>query len=52
MVNKLSHSDKLIIIRNENEIRELVALKKRTLEEMDKDINDLIKQNREIKGRA
>lgn len=52
VTNKLSYSDKLIIARNENGIRDLVALKKRALEEIDKDINDLRKQNREIKGRS
>ena len=52
VANKLSYSDELIIARNENEIRDLVILKKRTLEEIDKDINQLRKQNREIKGRS
>ena len=52
MINKLTYSEQCIIVRNENEIRDLVALKKRTIEELDKDINDLRKQNREIKCRS
>ena len=52
MINKLTYSEQCIIARNENEIRDLVALKKRIVEELDKDINELRKQNREIKGRS
>lgn len=46
--NALSYSDRLIIARNENEIRE----KQQLLQALNKDITELAKQNREIKGRA
>lgn len=47
----LSYGDKCIIARNENEIRELQAMKTRVIENTNEAIKDLIKQNREILGR-
>ena len=46
--NVLSYGDKCIIVRNENEIK----AKQQALQAIVKDIADLAKQNREIKGRA
>ena len=46
--NVLSYGDKCIIARNENEIK----AKQQALQAIVKDIADLAKQNREIKGRA
>ncbi|WP_410497234.1 hypothetical protein QTL86_11325 [Cellulosilyticum sp. ST5] len=43
--------DKCIIAKNENEIRELQALKARVINNTDEAIKELRKQNREIKGR-
>lgn len=43
--------DKCIIAKNENEIRELQALKDRVIRNTDEAIKELVKQNREIKGR-
>lgn len=47
----LTYGDKCIISRNENEIRELQAMKARVIETTNEAIKDLIKQNREILGR-
>jgi hypothetical protein len=44
--------DKCIIAKNENEIRELQALKARVINNTDEAIKELRKQNREIKGRS
>ena len=44
--------DKCIIAKNENEIRELQALKDRVIRNTDEAIKELVKQNREIKGRS
>lgn len=51
MKSKLTYGDKLIIARNQNEIKELIALKKCTSKNIDTSILELIKQNREILGR-
>lgn len=44
--------DKCIMARNENEIRELQALKARVVKNTDEAIKELRNQNREIKGRS
>lgn len=52
MKAELSYGDRCIIVRNENEIRELQAKKNRVIENTNEAIKDLIKQNRELKGRC
>lgn len=52
MKAELTYGDICIIIRNENEIRELQDKKARVIRNIDEAIKDLIKQNREIKGRC
>lgn len=52
MKAELSYGDRCIIARNENEIRELQAMKARVIENANEAIKDLIKQNRELKGRC
>lgn len=52
MKKDLTYSDYCILARNENEIRELVNYRKLVVENTDKDIKDLIQQNREILGRV
>ena len=47
MKKKLSRGSELIVIRNENEIRFL----QKQIKSLMKDIDDLRKQNRDIKGR-
>lgn len=44
--------EKCIIAKNENEIRELQALKVRVAKNTDEAIKELRNQNREIKGRS
>ena len=51
MKTELSYGDKCIIARNENEIRDLQAMKARVIKNTNEAIKDLIKQNREILGR-
>ena len=51
MKSTLSYGDKCILSRNENEIRELQAMKNRVIENTNEAIKSLIKQNREILGR-
>ena len=47
MKKKLSRGSELIVIRNENEIRFI----QKQIKSLVKDIDDLRKQNRDIKGR-
>ena len=49
---KLSYGDKCIIIRNENEIKELQRLKATVIKNTDEAIKELRNQNRELKGRC
>ena len=51
MGTKLSYGDKCILSRNENEIKELQAMKARVIANIEQAIKELIKQNREILGR-
>lgn len=48
MKKPLTFGDSCIIARNENEIRELITAKKK----IEKDIKELRKQNRALKGKA
>ena len=52
MKTELTYGDKCIIARNENEIRDLQEMKQRVIKNTEDAIAELIKQNREIKGRA
>lgn len=52
MKNQLSYSDKLILVRNQNEIREIVNNTKAYISQTKKDISDLREQSREILGRG
>lgn len=51
MKQKLTYSDNLIIVRNQNEIRDLQQYRERLIKDTDEAISDLRKQNREILGR-
>lgn len=51
MQNSLSYGDQCIVVRNQNEIRDLEQLRQKVLKNTDEAISELRKQNREILGR-